>query len=573
MNIFIKEMDKDSATRITSVTDRDIAGYFWANDNRLVYLRDDGGNEDYYLLAVDRDGSNELALTKMEGVKTQIIDDLENIPDEMIIGLNKRIPQIFDPYRININSGEMEMVAENPGNIIGWMTDHDGKLRVAYTSDGVNQSLLYRETESDPFEVIMTNNFKETMEPLFFTFDNKNLYASSNIGRDKSALVVFDLATRQETDTIFQHDEVDVSGLSYSRKRKVLTTINYYTDKPQKEFLDDEAKAIYASVEKQLGNERLKFGLSSANDEEDKFIVRTYNDKTRGSYYYYDKVADELTLIDEISPWIDETQMAEMKPITYTARDGLKINGYLTLPVGYEAKNLPVVVNVHGGPWARDYWGFNPEVQLLANRGYAVLQMNFRGSTGYGREFWEKSFGQWGRTMQEDVQDGAKWLIEQGIADPERVAIYGGSYGGYATLMGLVKDPDFYACGIDYVGVSSIFTFMSSFPPYWEPFREMMYEMVGHPESDSLMLAEVSPALHADKITAPLFIAQGANDPRVKKAESDQMVEALKAKGIDVGYMVKENEGHGFRNEENKFDFYNAMEEFLAKHLAEKEKV
>ena len=221
MNIFIKEMDKDSATRITSVTDRDIAGYFWANDNRLVYLRDDGGNEDYYLLAVDRDGSNELALTKMEGVKTQIIDDLENIPDEMIIGLNKRIPQIFDPYRININSGEMEMVAENPGNIIGWMTDHDGKLRVAYTSDGVNQSLLYRETESDPFEVIMTNNFKETMEPLFFTFDNKNLYASSNIGRDKSALVVFDLATRQETDTIFQHDEVDVSGLSYSRKRKV----------------------------------------------------------------------------------------------------------------------------------------------------------------------------------------------------------------------------------------------------------------------------------------------------------------------------------------------------------------
>jgi len=256
-----------------------------------------------------------------------------------------------------------------------------------------------------------------------------------------------------------------------------------------------------------------------------------------------------------------------MKPISYTSRDGLTIHGYLTLPRGIKAEKLPVVVNPHGGPWARDYWGFNPEVQFLANNGYAVLQMNFRGSTGYGREFWEASFKQWGRTMQDDISDGVKWLIDQGIADPGRIAIYGGSYGGYATLAGLTLTPELYAAGVDYVGVSNMFTFMKTIPPYWKPMLDMLYEMVGDPQADSLMLAEVSPVLQADKIIAPLFVAQGANDPRVNKDESDQMVAALKARGIDVEYMVKDNEGHGFRNEENRFDFYRAMIAFLDKHL------
>jgi len=231
------------------------------------------------------------------------------------------------------------------------------------------------------------------------------------------------------------------------------------------------------------------------------------------------------------------------------------------------AKDLPVVVNPHGGPWARDSWGFNPEIQFLANRGYAVLQMNFRGSTGYGRKFWEDSFKQWGLTMQDDVSDGVKWLVSKGIADPKRVAIYGGSYGGYATLMGIVKDPDQYAAAVDYVGVSNMFTFMNTIPPYWKPMLDMFHEMVGDPKKDSALLASVSPVFHVDRIKTPLFIAQGANDPRVNKAESDQMVEALKKKGVVVEYMVKANEGHGFHNEENRFDFYRAMEKFLGAHL------
>jgi dipeptidyl aminopeptidase/acylaminoacyl peptidase len=259
--------------------------------------------------------------------------------------------------------------------------------------------------------------------------------------------------------------------------------------------------------------------------------------------------------------------MAHQKPIAFQSRDGLTINGYLTLPKGMEPKKLPVVVNPHGGPWARDSWGFNPEIQFLANRGYAVLQLNFRGSTGYGKKFWQASFKQWGKTMQDDITDGVKWLVREGIADSSKVAIYGGSYGGYATLAGVTFTPDLYAAAIDYVGVSNMFTFMNTIPPYWKPYLDQFHEMVGDPKKDSLLLAEASPALHSDRIKTPLFVAQGANDPRVNKAESDQMVEALKKRGVDVEYMVRDNEGHGFMNQDNRFDFYGAMEKFLEKHL------
>ena len=268
--------------------------------------------------------------------------------------------------------------------------------------------------------------------------------------------------------------------------------------------------------------------------------------------------------------WLNEELLADMKPIKFTSRDGLLINGYLTLPPGSEPKNLPVVVTPHGGPWARDTWGFDPETQFLANRGYAVLKINFRGSVGYGRKFWESSFKKWGREMQDDITDGVNWLIEQGIGDKNRIGIYGGSYGGYAVLAGLAFTPDIYKCGVDYVGVSNLFTFMKSIPPYWKPFLDMFYEMVGDPEKDKEILKKSSPVFHVDKIKAPLLIAQGANDPRVAKSESDQMVEALKKRGIDVPYIVKDNEGHGFQNEENRFEFYREMEEFLGRHLGGK---
>lgn len=568
LNVFVQERGKEEATRITSETDRDIAGYFWPNNEQILYLKDTGGDENYKLYGVNIDGTNEVCFTDFDGVRTQIIDDLPDIEDEVIIGLNKRNEQVFDPYRLNLKTGEMEMIAENPGNVQAWIFDHDGKLRIAIAMDGVNTSIMYRETEKDEWKVVLTTSFKDEVSPYFFTFDNKNVIATSNLGRDKSAVVEFDIANGKEIEVLYENPEYDVSGVFYSKKRKVLTSASYTSWKRERYFFDDETKKMFERLNKDLGDYEL--GITGSNKNEDVFIVRTYSDRSLGAYYIYDMNADKIEKITDVSPWIDENEMAATTPITYQSRDGLTIHGYLTLPKGYTmetAKNLPAVVNPHGGPWYRDSWGFNPEIQFLANRGYAVLQMNFRGSTGYGKKFWEASFKKWGREMQDDITDGTNWLIEKGIADPEKIAIYGGSYGGYATLMGLVKEPELYAAGVDYVGVSNMFTFMKTIPPYWKPFLDMMYEMVGNPKDDSLMLREVSPVFHVDQITAPLFIAQGANDPRVNKDESDQIVDAMKARGIDVEYMVKDNEGHGFRNEENRFDFYRAMESFLAKYM------
>jgi dipeptidyl aminopeptidase/acylaminoacyl peptidase len=569
MNIFIQEIGTDNSIRLTSDTARDISGFMWANNTRILYLKDTGGDENYKLFGVDIDGSNFSGLTDFENVRTQIIDELSDIDDYIIVGLNKRNPQVFDPYRLNINTGELTMLAENPGNIQGWLTDHDGKLRVAMAIvDGVNTSLLYRDTEQEEFTTILTTSFKNTMSPLFFTFDNQNLVTISNMGRDKMAAVIYNPNTQKEEKVLYENPDFDLSEVSYSELRKVITGVSYISWKRENHFFDDDTKKMMNNIEAKLGE--VDFVLTSSNKAEDKHIVYSYSDKSMGSFYLYHVKEDKLDKIIDVAPDLDEHEMASMNPIQYESRDGLTIHGYLTLPKGYtmeNAKNLPVVVNPHGGPWARDNWGFNPEVQFLANKGYAVLQMNFRGSTGYGKKFWEASFKEWGRAMQDDITDGVNWLIDKGIADESRIAIYGASYGGYATLAGVTLTPDLYAAAVDYVGVSNLFTFMNTIPPYWKPLLDMMHEMVGDPKADSVMMYEVSPVFHADKIKTPLFVAQGANDPRVNINESNQMVEALKQRGVDVEYMVKDNEGHGFRNEENSFDFYNAMEKFLDEHL------
>lgn len=570
LNLFVQEIGSDKATRITSETARSIAGSLWANGNRILYVKDTGGDENYQLYGVNLDGTDAKAYTAFPNVRTQIIDKLENIDSLVIVGLNKRNPQVFDPYRLNLNTGELSLLAENPGNIQGWMTDHEGKLRVALAIvDGVNTQILYRETENQPFRPVLTTNFKETVSFVSFTPDNKMVYALTNIGRDKTALVLMDPATCEEKEVLYTNDKYDIAGVGYSEAKKKLVSVSCIGHKGNiRHFFDSDEEAIRARLE-----ERLKgydIGTTSEDRSENIRMIYAGSDRTYGTYYLYNVKEDQLTKVADLAPWIKEEEMSPMHPITYTSRDGLTIEGYLTLPKGFTpetARNLPVVVNPHGGPWARDTWGYNPEVQFLANRGYAVLQMNFRASTGYGRRFTELGYKQWGQTMQDDITDGVQWLIKEGIADPKRVAIYGASYGGYATLAGVTFTPELYACAIDYVGVSNLFTFMQTIPPYWKPLLDMMYEMVGDPVKDKEMMEKYSPVFHVDRIKAPLFIAQGANDPRVNKAESDQMVEALKQRGVEVEYMVKDNEGHGFHNEENRFDFYRAMEKFLAAHL------
>ncbi|HTK49382.1 MAG TPA: S9 family peptidase [Gemmatimonadaceae bacterium] len=565
MNIVVRPVAGGEARRITSITDRDINAYGWKGDDRLFFFKDSGGNENFHLFAVDRAGTTQTDLTPMPKVRVNLVDELLDDPTDVLVEMNRRDSTVFDVYRVNVVTGDTTMIARNPGTITGWVADHHGRIRAALTTDGVNGTVLFRPTEADTFRVIAHTTFKDTFTPLFFTFDDQALYASSNLGRDKAAIVLFDPATGREREVLFQHPEVDVDGMGYSRKRKVPTEIDYVTWKQERRFLDPVTRSLYASLEKRLPGKEVF--VTFMNRDEDVMIVRTMSDRSLGSYYLYQRAGDRLTKLADRNPWLDERDLAPMKPISYTSRDGLTIHGYLTLPLGVAPRHLPVVVNPHGGPWARDQWGFNPEVQFLANRGYAVLQVNFRGSTGYGRKFFESSFKQWGRTMQDDVSDGVKWLIGQGIADSSRVAIYGGSYGGYATLAGLAFSPELYAAGIDYVGVSNLFTFMKTIPPYWKPFLDQIHEMVGNPERDSVALAAASPVFHVDRIRAPLLVAQGAKDPRVNIDESNQIVEALRKRGIDVQYIVKENEGHGFQNEENRFEFYEAMERFLARHV------
>ncbi|ARP84321.1 S9 family peptidase [Bordetella genomosp. 8] len=569
MNIFVQRLEgaapMGEARSITRETARDISSYVWKGSSTILYAKDFGGDENFHILAVDMRSGSTVDLTPYENCRAYISDPLADDPDHILLAHNNRDPKIFDIYRVNPHSGVSHLVGLNPGNVISWQTDHAGKLRVALTLDGLNCAVLYRDAEEQPFRTIIATDYRTSIKPVLFTFDNRQLYAISNRGRDTKALVCIDPANPDTEEILFNPHEVDVSNVGYSRLRRVLTSVTYETDKLQRRFLDAQTEDLYRRLADRLHGYQL--ALHSDTRDETKFIVSTYNDRTPGTRYLYDVTTDELRKLADIKPGLPESDMAPMRPIRFQSRDGLALHGYLTLPLGRREQDLPVIVHPHGGPWSRDSWGYDSQVQFLANRGFAVLQVNFRGSTGYGRKFWEAGFGQWGLSMQDDITDGVRWLIAQGIADPKRIGIYGASYGGYATLAGVTFTPDLYAAAVDYVGISNMFTFMASTPPYWKPMLERLYDMVGHPEKDKDRLVRTSPALHVDRIKTPLFIAQGAKDPRVNKAESDQVVQALRKRGVEVDYMVKDDEGHGFRNEENSLEFYEAMEKFFARHL------
>lgn len=551
--------------RLTGETARDINLYHWKGSDRILYTKDFGGDENFHLVAVDVATGRVTDLTPGEKVRADLLDLLPGQPHHVLVSHNRRNPEVFDVYRIDLRTGQETMVARNPGDIVGWATDHAGRVRLGWRTEGLNTVVLHRASDADEFRPIITTDYKTEVEVPFFSADNRRLYAISNRGRDRKALVLIDPARPGQEQLVYEHPEVDLGGATWSRLRGRLAEAQYVTDRTQRHSFDAVTTRLYTRLAAALpGMEVL---LQSQTRREDKFIVAAFNDRTPGARYLFDARAGSLHKLGDINPRLPAADMAAMRPIRYTSRDGLTIHGYLTLPPGRGERGLPCVVNPHGGPWARDVWGYNPEVQFLANRGYCVLQMNFRGSTGYGRRFWEASFGQWGLAMQDDITDGVQWLVREGIADPRRVAIYGGSYGGYATLAGVAFTPDLYAAAVSYVGVSNLFTFMNTIPPYWRPQLPKFHDMVGHPERDKERLARTSPALHAERIRTPLFIAQGARDPRVNKAESDQMVQALRERGVEVPYLVKDNEGHGFNNEENRYEFYEAMQAFLARHL------
>ena len=567
LNIFVQSNGDTKARQITATTASDIRNYFWKNEQVIIYTQDCDGDENYHVYAVDIQTGESQDLTPFPGVQARIIDSLPDNEQEILISTNQRNPKIFDVYRLVPATGEMKLEVENPGNFIGYKTDNQGVVRIAYGKDVANGNNLmyYRSTVGQPFNVILSTDYREYVSALSFDAANQKIFMLSNKGRDKRALVMFNPDQAKEEAVLFENPDVDISGASISQKNRNLLFAYYMTDKFHDYFFDKEAQLVNDRLKPHFGNNDFK--IASTNNNRDKYIIFEYSDINPGSYYFYNSTADKLTKLADVAPWLKEEQLATMQPIQYTTRDGYTVHGYLTLPKGRGTKNLPVIIKPHGGPWSRDAWGYRSDVQFLANRGYAVLQMNFRGSFGYGKAFSDAGNKEWGKKIQNDITDGVKWLIDQHIADPKRIGIYGGSYGGYAVLAGLAFTPELYACGVDMCGPSNLFTFIASVPPYWKPLLAELYERIGHPDKDAELLQAASPVFYADRIRAPLFVVQGANDPRVKIKESEQIVGALRDRGIPVEYMVKADEGHGFRKEENRLEFCQAMEIFLNTYL------
>ncbi|MBI9068741.1 MAG: S9 family peptidase [Salinivirgaceae bacterium] len=576
-HVYVKDTETEKVTKVIEEKEELLRGYGWVNDSRLIYIKDQGGDENYQLFAINIDGTNEKALTPFDGVKVSIIESLKEQPEYMIIQMNKDNAEVFEPYKINVSTGELEKLYENKdmaSPIMGYDFDKDGNLRALTRQvNGIEMELLYRTAVDKEFEVVEHYDWKGSFGIVGFNYNEGQehiAFVATNLGRDKECIAKYDLVNKKVLEILFENKDFDASRINRSRKRN--WEIDYFAYEGEKYHIEPVSayyKKLHAKFEKQFAGK--DFYVTDKTDDEDKYLLYVTSDKLYGEYYVYNVKNNKFKLMINMMPQLKENDMAEMRPIKFKSRDGYTVYAYITLPEkAIKGEKVPMIVNPHGGPYGvRDSWGFNPETQLFASRGYATLQVNYRGSGGYGKEFYLAGSKQIGRNMLNDLEDGVKYCIEQGWAQENKVAIYGASYGGLATLGSLIKTPDLYVCGIDYVGVSNLFTFVNSFPAYWKPFMAQFYSQWYDPENpeEKKIMEEVSPALRANEIEKPLFVVQGANDPRVNINESDQIVQTIRAKGKDVPYMVKYNEGHGFGHEENQLELYKCMVGFFAQHL------
>lgn len=576
-HVYVKDLKSGKITKALVEKDDLIRSYGWLDKKRLFYTQDKGGNENIHLYAADIDGKNLKDLTPFEGItlnSVRLIKDTEFV----IVSMNKNNKQIFEPYKINFNTGEITQLYENKdvkSPIDDYLFDRQGNLR-GYTilENGLTTKLFYKDLQTGKFNLVKATDWKDTFSVISFNDNSKNkdeVYLVTNLGSDKSRIVLYDLKKNVIIKEVYSNPTFDVSSIAQAGKSRnyELDYISYNGIKNETIPVSKFYKEIHDKLTSEFGGKQ--FGIASSDDKNEKLLVVVDSDKLYGKYYEYDTKTKTTKLLFDLMPQLKEEDMAEMRPIQFKSRDGLTIHGYITLPkAALNGEKVPLIVNPHGGPQGiRDDWGFNPETQLFASRGYATLQVNFRISGGYGKEFQTSGYKQIGRKAMDDVEDGVKYAIEQGWIDKNKVAIYGGSHGGYATLMGLIKTPDLYSCGVDYVGVSNIFTFFDSFPEYWKPYKEMVKQIwydLDNPE-EAKIAKEVSPVFQIDKIKKPLFVVQGANDPRVNINESDQIVKALRSKGFEVPYMVKYDEGHGFGKEPNRIEFYKSMLGFFAENF------
>jgi dipeptidyl aminopeptidase/acylaminoacyl peptidase len=578
LNIHLRRIGSEVEHRITSDTTRPITEYSWSVDSRrILYVQDQDGNEDYHVHAVALDelrGPGEVPeavnLTPYEGSRAMIFALPHTTPDRILIGLNLRSASTFDAYWLDLNSGDLRLVAENPGRHGVYYADHTGQVRaaVAMNHQGGTE-ILGRDSEQDEWRVVAVYPVDELVMPLRFHPDNRRFYLTSNHGEaDLTRLVLLDLETGDEEFVEGDPEgRVDFGEAIFSEITGDLIATSY----------QDDTVRVYGRTALARRDVRalrsLHGGVAtwSSMTLDGRRAIVSYDDPTDPrATYLYDREAGSGKFLFRPRPWLRPAQLAYMRPISFRSRDGLTIHGYLTTPRDVSPLNLPLVVLVHGGPWMRDNWGWNPEVQLLANRGYAVLQVNYRGSLGYGKHFLNAAVREWAGAMHDDLVDGVRWAVEQRIADPDRVGIFGTSYGGYAALVGLTFTPQVFACGVDYAGPSSLLTLLESFPPYWRPFLEgTFYRHVGDPAKpdDREELRRRSPLFYVDQIDDPLLIIHGANDPRVKKREADQLAIALRDKSVEVQYLLADDEGHGFAKVENRLAAYRAIEQFFGECL------
>jgi dipeptidyl aminopeptidase/acylaminoacyl peptidase len=563
LNVWMRTLGKSDDRPVTSDTKRGIRNFTWQFDNRhILYAQDVGGDENWRLYQTDIATKQTKDLTPFEKVRVDLVAYDWKTPDAILVRMNKRDPQVFDVYRLDLKRGTMDLDTQNPGDVETWQADHAMRIRGALVATPDGGSIIrVRNDEASPWRDLIKWGSDETFGGVSgFSPDNTKIWIATSLDVNAARLLEIDVASGARK-VIAADPQFDVADLITQPKTNALQVVTVVKQRAEYDFIDPKIKADYEILQKVRNGD---ITAISRDLDDDKWIVTYVSDDAPTYFYLYDRPAKKATPLFSNRPALEKYQLSPMKPIEFTSRDGMKIYGYLTTPAGMDAKDLPMVLWVHGGPWGRDVWGYDRYAQWLANRGYAVLQANFRGSTGYGKQYVNAGDRQWAGTMRTDLLDGKDWAVKQGVADPQKVCIMGGSYGGYATLAGLAFSPDAYTCGVDIVGPSNLNTLLKTIPPYWSTILSTFHKRMG--DTETLLTAQ-SPLFKADQIKVPLLIGQGANDPRVNKAESDQIVAAMRKNDRAVEYYVFPDEGHGFARPTNNMAFNAATEVFLAKYL------
>jgi len=567
LNVWVRIVGREDDRPVTKDDNRGIRIYFWAADSKhIMYLQDVGGNENWRLYGVNLKTDETKDFTPFDNVQVRITDRNKHFPNELLIAMNKENPRVHDVYHLDLTSAELKLVAKNPGNYIGWVTDAHFKVRGALAATPeAGFDLLIRENETAEWENLVSWDVEDSLNsgPITFSKDGNSIYLLDSRNVNAGRLVKVEIATG-DIEMIAEDPEYDVAGVMIHPDTYEIQAVTFYRARKKLVVLDESIRGDFEAIRKLDHGD---FFVTDRDSADDTWLVAFTKDDGPVSYYTFDRKRQKGILLFDHMPDLKRYTLAPMEPISFISRDGLTIHGYITYPPGKDKTNLPLVLNVHGGPWYRDTWGYHPEAQWLANRGYACLQVNFRGSTGYGKEFLNAGNKEWGGKMHDDLVDAMRWAVEEGIVNPEKVAIFGWSYGGYAALVGATFTPDLFCCAVDGVGISNLTTWIKTVPPYWATLLATLHKRVGNPDTEEEFLRSRSPLFKVDEIKIPILIAQGANDPRVKQAESEQIVEAMKKKGIEYEYMLFPDEGHGFAKPENRLKFYAAAERFLARHL------